>query len=64
MATNNKPVNTLRCGNIKATIWQMSARRVRSSQRPFSAVQGSIWRVAQWNLGRSQGPRSAYHRRV
>jgi hypothetical protein len=24
MATNNKPVNTLRCGNIKATIWQNS----------------------------------------
>ena len=22
MATNNKPANTLRCGNIKATIWQ------------------------------------------
>ncbi|MBI5854395.1 MAG: hypothetical protein HZB35_04045 [Nitrospirae bacterium] len=24
MATNNKPANTLRCGNIKATIWQNS----------------------------------------
>ena len=22
MATNNKPANTLLCGNIKATIWQ------------------------------------------
>jgi hypothetical protein len=22
MATNNKPANRLRCGNIKATIWQ------------------------------------------
>jgi hypothetical protein len=22
MATNNKPANTLRCGNLKATIWQ------------------------------------------
>jgi hypothetical protein len=22
MATNKKPANTLRCGNIKATIWQ------------------------------------------
>ena len=22
MATNNTPANTLRCGNIKATIWQ------------------------------------------
>ena len=22
MATNNKPANTLRCGNIKATIWE------------------------------------------
>ena len=22
MATNNKPSNWLRCGNIKATIWQ------------------------------------------
>ena len=22
MATNNKPASTLRCGNIKATIWE------------------------------------------
>jgi len=22
MATNNKPANQLRCGNIKATIWE------------------------------------------
>ena len=22
MATNKKPANTLRCGNVKATIWQ------------------------------------------
>ena len=22
MATNNKPANTLQCGNIKATIWE------------------------------------------
>ena len=22
MATNKKPVNTLRCGNIKASLWQ------------------------------------------
>ena len=22
MATNNKPATTLRCGNVKATIWQ------------------------------------------
>lgn len=24
MATNKQPANTLRCGNIKATIWQNS----------------------------------------
>ena len=32
MATNNKPANTLRCGNIKATIWQ-NAQRERSVKR-------------------------------
>ena len=54
MATNNKPANTLRCGNIKATIWQnvsekgkinpvrgaMGPRSVSMTLRPLSA-----WRV-------------------
>jgi hypothetical protein len=30
---NKKPTHTLRCGNIKATNWQMSVRKGRSSQR-------------------------------
>ena len=37
MATNNKPANTLRCGNIKATIWQNVSEKGRSSQRPSPA---------------------------
>jgi hypothetical protein len=27
MATNNQPANTLRCGNIKATIWQNASEK-------------------------------------
>jgi hypothetical protein len=27
MATNNQPANALRCGNIKATIWQNSSEK-------------------------------------
>jgi len=37
MATNIKPANTLRCGNIKATIWQNSSHKVPFSQRPSPA---------------------------
>jgi hypothetical protein len=33
MATNNKPAYTLRCGNIKATIWENS-----SESGPFFAT--------------------------
>jgi len=38
MATNNKPANTLRCGNIKATIWQNV-----SEKGPFKDQSG-MWR--------------------
>ena len=31
MATNNKPANQLRCGNIKATIWQNVSEKGRIS---------------------------------
>ena len=27
MATNNKPANQLRCGNIKATIWENTSEK-------------------------------------
>ena len=27
MATNNKPTHTLRCGNIKGTIWQNAGEK-------------------------------------
>ena len=33
MTTNNKPANRLRCGNIKATIWENL-----SEKGPFSAT--------------------------
>ena len=36
MATNKQPANTLRCGNIKATIWQNV-----SGQGPFFATRFS-----------------------
>jgi hypothetical protein len=47
MATNNKPANQLRCGNIKATIWQnVSEKRPFFSttfSRPFKDQSG-MWR--------------------
>ena len=33
MATNKQPANTLRCGNIKATIWQNT-----SENGPFFSI--------------------------
>ncbi len=46
MATNNKPSNTLRCGNIKATIWQNSSEKgsffATTFSRPFKNQSG-IW---------------------
>jgi hypothetical protein len=59
MATTNKPANTLRCGNIKATIWQNSPACRGRGQGPegsvllhdfFPPVQGSIRRLAQRDL--------------
>ena len=47
MATTNKPANTLRCGNIKATIWQNSGPNgpffSTTSSRPFKDHSGA-WR--------------------
>ena len=54
MATHSKPANTLRCGNIKATIWEntsemggislgrgaMGRHSVSMTSKPFSS-----WRV-------------------
>ena len=55
MAINNTPTNQLRCGNIKATIWENAARRARSSQPPsLAAVQGSVEPVALRYLIRPQ----------
>ena len=49
MATNNKPANTLRCGNIKATIWQNSSENgpffATTFSRPFKDQSGT-WRDA------------------
>ncbi len=47
MATNNKPANTLRCGNIKATIWQnVSEKGPFFSDDLLPPIQGSVRRVA------------------
>ena len=47
MATNNKPANRLRCGNIKATIWQNVSERgpyfATTFSRPFKDQTGA-WR--------------------
>ena len=47
MATNNKPANTLRCGNIKATIWQNVSEKgpffSTTFSRPFKDQSGA-WR--------------------
>ena len=53
MATNNKPANTLRCGNIKATIWQNVSERgpffATTFSRPFKDQSG------EWRNGASFG---------
>ena len=55
MATNNKPANTLRCGNIKATIWQNVSEKgpffSTTFYRPFKYQSGG---VAQRDFVRSQ----------
>jgi hypothetical protein len=47
MATNNKPAHTLRCGDIKATIWQNVSEKGRffatTFSRPFKDQSGA-WR--------------------
>ena len=47
MATNNKPANTLRCGNIKAMIWQNVSKKgpffSTTFSRPFKDQSGA-WR--------------------
>jgi hypothetical protein len=53
MATNNKPANTLRCGNIKATIWQNVSENgpffSTTFSRPFKDQSG------EWRNGASFG---------
>jgi len=53
MATNKKPTHTLRCGNIKATIWQNSSEKgpffATTFSRPFKDQSG------QWRSGNSFG---------
>ncbi len=51
MATHNKPANTLRCGNIKATIWQNVSENgpffTTTFSRPFKDQSGA-WRNGFW----------------
>ncbi len=47
MATNNKPANTLRCGNTKATIWQNVSEKGLFFSTTFSRSfkdQSGAWR--------------------
>ena len=59
-ATNKKPTHTLRCGNIKATIWQNASEKglffATTFSRPFKDQSGA------WRNGTSFGV--AYSRRV
>jgi hypothetical protein len=47
MATNHKPANQLRCGNIKATIWENTSEKgpffSTTFSRPFKDQSGA-WR--------------------
>jgi hypothetical protein len=47
MATNKQPANTLRCGNIRATIWQNVSEKgpffATTFSRPFRDQSG-VWR--------------------
>lgn len=47
MATNKKPANQLRCGNIKATIWENTSEKgpffATTFSRPFKDKAGE-WR--------------------
>jgi len=47
MATNNKPANTLRCGSIRATIWENTSEKgpffSTTFSRPFKDQSGT-WR--------------------
>jgi hypothetical protein len=53
MATKNKPTHTLRCGNIKATIWQNVSEKglffATTFSRPFKDQSGA------WRNGTSYG---------
>ena len=53
MATNNKPANQLRCGNIKATIWENAGEKgpffATTFFRPFKDQSG------EWRNGTSLG---------
>jgi hypothetical protein len=47
MATRRQPANTLRCGNIKATIWQNSSEKGPFFSTTFSRLfkdQSGEWR--------------------
>ena len=54
MATNNTPANQLRCGNIKAPIWQNVSEKgpffSTTFSRPFKDQSGA------WRNGTSFGP--------
>ncbi len=54
MAANKKPTHTLRCGNIKATIWQNVSGKglffATTFSRPYKDQSGA------WRNGTSFGP--------
>ena len=54
MATNNKPANTLRYGNIKATIWENTSEKgpffATTFSRPFKDQSGAWRNVTSFGL--------------
>jgi len=64
MATNNKPANTLRCGNIKATIWQKVSERSpffsTTFSRPFKDQSGGWHNGTSFGLNDLEAPQRHY----
>ena len=57
MATNNKPANQLRCGNIESdNLGEHQRKGSVLFDDLLPPIQGSVWRMAQWDIVWSQRP--------
>jgi len=60
--SSKRPATTLRCGNIKTTIWQNVSEKARSSQRPFRGRSRIRPVPGARDIVRSQRPGNAHDR--